>query len=220
LKQNLKNKEKSFFLFSTHNWNYANIENETQLHLPIQNYYEKNNFSLNIDGKIQNSVKITSVQNNQIKDLSNFVENFFYFNDEKNSFYDRKSVKKIWNNSLGILEDKRILNTSNYFKNFSKYSTSFLENNFIQNFNSFYKKKNLFNFFNLGHIVKFNKKTIKFYTYTNQIKNFYQTDLLSNYSYVMSLTTLFNELNTSFKVVQGPNLRNSTLKKTTFSLKK
>ena len=36
----------------------------------------------------------------------------------------------------------------------------------------------------------------------------------------MSLTTLFNELNTPFKVIQGPNLKNNTLKQTYFSIEK
>lgn len=220
LVSNLKNKKASLNLFSTHNWNFNKIENENQLYIPIQNFFEKDNFVLNIDGKIQKSSKVTSIQNNKIKNLNNFIENFFYYNDEKSFSYDRNSLKKIWNNSLGVLEDKRIINTSNFFKNFSKYSTSYLENNFIQNFTSFYKKKNLFDFYNLTNLVKFKKKTIRLYTYTNQVKNFYQTDLLSNSSYVMSLTTLFNELNTPFKVIQGPNLKNNTLKQTYFSIEK
>lgn len=212
--KNLENKKSSFFLFSTHNWNTNNLKNETQMHIPIQNYYEKDNFILNIDGKLQDSKKLTSIQNNQIKNLAHFVENFFYYNDEKNSFYDRESLIKIWNDSIGLLMDKRILNSSNYFKNFSNYSKNYLENNYIQNFSNFYKKKNLFNFYNLTHLVNFSKKRLKIYTYTNQIKNFYQTDLLSNYSYVMSLTTLFTELNSPIKTIQGTDLKNNSLIKT------
>jgi hypothetical protein len=72
----------------------------------------------------------------------------------------------------------------------------------------------MFNFYNLTHLVKFNKKKLKLYTYTNQIKNFYKTDITSSHSYTMSLTTLFNELNNSIKIEEGTDFKNNTLVKT------
>lgn len=201
--KNLEKKNTSLILFSTHNWNTKNIQSSNQMQLPIQNFFEKNNFVLNLDGKIQESIKITSTANNQIKDLFSVVENFYYYLDEKTSFTERKGLKKILNKNLGGLVEKKLNKSSNFFKKFSTNSQNFLENNFIQNFNLFYKKKNSFNFYNIQHITKFYKKKIKLYTYTNQIKNFYQTDLLSIYSYTMSLTTLFTELNNSLKKEQS-----------------
>jgi len=161
--------------------NILNLKNKSKriILLPILTHFEKNSIIINIEGQIQKSVKVTSRFNTSIKNLNNIIESFYEFVD---------------NIFLNYINKNNKFNSKNYIYNTIKQ----LKHSTILNIISINNNKYLFSFFYLYKLPKIFNLKLNMFIYKNHIKNFYQTDLISNNSTVMSLSTLFNVNNYVF----------------------
>lgn len=202
--QHLDYKTDDLILFNTHNINNLNLEVNNNFYLlPIASHFEMTNTLVNVEGKIQRGYKATSLPQSQTKIFSDILESFTNFKDEylnflskNHSFVYFESVDWSTDSTQPIFLRKRLNPFSSTKHNFT-FFYNFLDNQVFLNYFVFHKNKYLFSFFYLFFLPKiFNVKT-KMFNFKNNIQNFYQTDLLTKNSHVMSLTTFFTLNNPS-----------------------
>lgn len=201
--ENLNIKSKDLILFTTHNINTINLEVDNNFYLlPITSHFETTNTLMNIEGKVQKGYKATSKSKMQTKHFSNIIETFSNLQDEYWDFLQKNhNLFYLEKNSLGEVDPdfdyedfsifRKRLNPFSSKKHQFSFFYNFLDNQVFLNYFLFHKNKYLFSFFYLFFLPKtFNIKT-KIFNFKNNIQNFYQTDLVTKNSHVMSLTTFF-----------------------------
>lgn len=181
-----KEKTKELIVFNTHN--ISSKKNKVGIFLPILSFFEKSCFLLNIEGKIQHSPKVATSASNSVKDLSNIVESLYYLQNEN---------KKLFNSETEIYLDKNKKRLNNSSKNSYLLLNSFLKKQSILNLIKVKKNRYLHSFSLFYNLTKFYNKNMKLGHYKNNVNNFYKTDLITENSYTMSLSTFFN-LNNEF----------------------
>nr|YP_009688833.1 hypothetical protein [Cafileria marina]QEF30257.1 hypothetical protein [Cafileria marina] len=175
-------KGKIFFNYGTHYQN--NINKNINISLPISTHFERNNITINLEGKVLKGLKVINSINKNIKDINNIVETFYLIED-------LSKFKKVKNlnikNKFKEFKDIKI-NKNNY-----SYIKKFLKNNYILNFIQFYKKNFLFVFSNLYNLFKIIKLNSINNFYKNKTNSFFKSNnYLINNSVNISVLNFFN----------------------------
>ena len=180
---------KTLINYTSHNQ--IPLNNKNNIFLPISTNFEKNNISINLEGKILKGSKIINLLNKNIKHIENVIETIFLINDELNF--------NIYEFNYNI----KTINKKKYLKNFKSEKRNFLninkflKNNYLLNFIQFYKKKNLYLFSNLYNLPENINLISDNYFFKNKINLYFQSNnYLNNNSINMSILTFFN---TNFK---------------------
>ena len=169
--------------------------------LPITTFFEKDYTLINLEGRMQPSLKVLPAKREAQKDVSAIVRNYSFYLEERSAFIAKRFAKVqttlAKNSNITPTTNLKSLNSRFDYNVVKNHVDFYYQNQQWANYVKFNKNKYLFSFFLLSNTPKFYNKKVSLFTYKNHnnISNFYTNSMLTN----ASPTLIDHELRKGFK---------------------